>query len=71
MGWIDPLGLACSEGVNFTRKQLDKKFKHAVDFSVTGNKNGSNIGAFEKAMKDHVDLPSTQAIQENIVGPTM
>jgi len=57
--------------VNFTRKQLDKKFKHAVDFSVTGNKNGSNIGAFEKAMKDHVDLPSTQAIQENIVGPTM
>ncbi|WP_157763799.1 colicin D domain-containing protein [Paraburkholderia aromaticivorans] len=57
--------------MNFTRKQLDKKFKHAVDFSVTGNKNGSNIGAFEKAMKDHVDLPSTQAIQENIVGPTM
>ena len=61
LSWIDPLGLAgCS--VNFSPKQLQKKFKHASDFGVTGNANKQGLEAFENAMRNHIDLPGTTKI---------
>ncbi|MDR5834405.1 colicin D domain-containing protein [Caballeronia sp. LZ034LL] len=49
--------------MSFSKTQLDKKFKHAVDFGVTGKKNGTNLEVFQQAMKSHLDSSSTQVIQ--------
>jgi RHS repeat-associated protein len=70
LSWVDPLGLAGAKGNKgdfvteqiFDPKQLQKKFKHAIDFGVTGNANKQGIAAFEKAMKDHIDSPATTKI---------
>lgn len=51
-----------SELVNFETRQLQKKFKHAVDFNVPGNSNTEGLKAFEQALKDHIDDPLTQKI---------
>nr|WP_240494316.1 colicin D domain-containing protein [Pantoea sp. 1.19] len=51
-----------SEFVHFETKQLQKKFKHAVDFNVPGNSNPEGLNAFEQALKDHIDDPLTQQI---------
>ncbi|EGT4353117.1 HNH endonuclease [Cronobacter sakazakii] len=51
-----------SEFVKFETKQLQKKFKHAVDFNVSGNSNTESLKAFEQAIKDHIDDPLTQQI---------
>lgn len=45
-----------SESVNFSAKQLDKKFKHAADFGVTTTKkNGDTIVEYQTAIKSHLD----------------
>lgn len=51
-----------SELVNFETRQLQKKFKHAVDFNVSGNPNNEGLKLFEQALKEHIDDPLTQRI---------
>ncbi|PQL07319.1 hemagglutinin repeat-containing protein [Pantoea ananatis] len=44
-----------SERVAFSAKQLDKKFKHAIDFDITTTKkNPETIKQFETAIKNHM-----------------
>lgn len=51
-----------SELVNFETRQLQKKFKHAVDFNISGNANSEGLKSFEQALKSHIDDPLTQQI---------
>jgi hypothetical protein len=48
---------------NITPRQLQKKFKHASDFGVTGNQNKQALSAFEQALKDHVVRDDVVRIQ--------
>ncbi|WP_297198606.1 colicin D domain-containing protein [uncultured Pluralibacter sp.] len=48
--------------VSFEPRQLQKKFKHAADFNVSGNPNIEGLEAFEKALKNHIDSPLTKKI---------
>lgn len=48
--------------VNFESRQLQKKFKHAVDFNVPGNPNAEGLKSFEQALKSHIDDPLTNRI---------
>jgi Colicin D len=41
--------------INFDSKQLDKKWKHARDFGVAGNRNKVNLILYQKALEDHVE----------------
>ena len=47
-------GRAFAPRLKTTPKQVQKKFKHAGDFGVSGNWNKSNAAAFEKALHRHV-----------------
>ena len=49
--------------ISFSAKQLQKKFKHAVDFGVKGNFNSANALKFRNAVQGHVDDAATQVIQ--------
>ena len=51
-----------SESVNFETRQLQKKFKHAVDFNISGNPNAEGLKSYEQALKAHIDDPLTQQI---------
>lgn len=51
-----------SEFVNFETRQLQKKFKHAVDFNISGNPNAEGLKSYEQAIKAHIDDPMTQQI---------
>jgi RHS repeat-associated protein len=42
--------------------QIQKKFKHAEDFGISGNFNKQNALEFEKAIKNHVNSSSTSVI---------
>jgi hypothetical protein len=44
-----------SREVNFAAKQINKKFKHAIDFGVTGNNNNAGRAAFKSAMEEFLD----------------
>jgi hypothetical protein len=44
-----------SREVNFAAKQINKKFKHAIDFGVAGNNNNAGRAAFKSAMEDFLD----------------
>ncbi|EOI3549604.1 colicin D domain-containing protein [Cronobacter dublinensis] len=41
---------------------MQKKFKHAVDFNISGNANSEGLKSFEQALKSHIDDPLTQQI---------
>ncbi|QXI37032.1 S-type pyocin domain-containing protein [Pseudomonas xantholysinigenes] len=44
----------------FTRRQLDKKYKHAIDFGVLAtNKNTETLTAFRDAIEQHLNSSST------------
>jgi hypothetical protein len=43
-------------------RQLQRKFKHALDFGVTGNYNPINATAFEVALQKHVSHLDTQVL---------
>ncbi|WP_412458571.1 colicin D domain-containing protein [Mycobacteroides chelonae] len=45
--------------VSIPAQQLQKKFKHASDFGVTGNYNTQNAQLFQKAVEDFMANPST------------
>jgi RHS repeat-associated protein len=51
-----------SSGVKFSRKQVQKKFKHADDFGVEGDYNPRSAAEFEGKLRDHIDSPDTIAI---------
>lgn len=51
-----------SEFVNFETRQLQKKFKHAVDFNLSGTPNAEGLKLYEQALKAHIDDPLTQQI---------
>ncbi|WP_276308265.1 colicin D domain-containing protein, partial [Mixta theicola] len=51
-----------SDSVKFESRQLQKKFKHTVDFNVSGNANVERLKAFEQALKRHIDHPLTHKI---------
>lgn len=51
-----------SELVRFSPQQLQKKFKHAVDFNVSGNPNTEGLASFKQALKAHIDSPTTTKI---------
>ncbi|KAF6664345.1 hypothetical protein CKF42_09125 [Pantoea sp. ARC270] len=53
---------APSERVIFETRQLQKKFKHAVDFNVSGNPGAEGLKSYEQAIKAHIDDPVTQQI---------
>ncbi|WP_244633779.1 VENN motif pre-toxin domain-containing protein, partial [Erwinia persicina] len=49
-----------SDSVAFSAKQLDKKFKHAIDFDiVTTKKNPETLKQYETAIKSHLDDAAT------------
>lgn len=49
-----------SESVAFSTKQLDKKFKHAIDFNVvTTKKNPDTLKQYETAIKNHLNDKAT------------
>jgi hypothetical protein len=50
-------------GVEFDPQQLQKKFKHASDFGVSGNYNLANRQVFQDALEGHLDDPGTSPIQ--------
>ncbi|WP_287157605.1 colicin D domain-containing protein [Chloroflexus sp.] len=49
--------------IAFTPSQIQKKFKHATDFGITGNWNKTNAARFQQALEDHVYAPTTQVIR--------
>ena len=52
-----------SKVASATGKQLQKKFKHAADFGVTGNYNRANAKKFYRAIQDHLNAPGTNEIR--------
>lgn len=43
-------------------KQLQKKFRHAADFGVTGNYNKANAAEYSAALNQHVNSPTVTRI---------
>jgi RHS repeat-associated protein len=54
--------------ISFPAKQLQKKFKHAGDFGVTGNYNAANQAKFQQAIEQHVRDPLTKVINGTYQG---
>ena len=44
-------------------RQLQRKFKHAVDFGVKGNYNKANAKKFDQAIREHINAPDTEEIR--------
>jgi hypothetical protein len=53
---------------HFSEKQLQKKFKHAFAFGITGNCNPSNIIAFKQTLLDHIIDTKTVMIKGSYRG---
>lgn len=49
--------------VTFNQIQLQKKFKHATDFSVVGNYSPANALKFQQAIESHIASPTAKIIQ--------
>lgn len=50
-------------GIAWGPTQLQKKFKHASDFGVTGNYSKENAKSFENALETHIHNPNTVVIR--------
>jgi hypothetical protein len=49
-----------SAGATISPKQLDKKWKHAIDFGITTTKkNTATLADYGKAIANHLDNPAT------------
>jgi hypothetical protein len=48
--------------LQFSQKQLQKKFKHAKDFGVQGNYNANTAQQFQQAVQTHVNSAGNQVI---------
>jgi hypothetical protein len=49
--------------MKFHPRQIQRKFKHALDFGVTENYNQINAAAFQAALQKHVANKNTQVIK--------
>ena len=49
--------------VKFDKKQVQKKFKHAADFSIEGNQNKARLATYQNQLQAHVNKESTLIIQ--------
>jgi hypothetical protein len=49
--------------LNFTSRQLQAKFKHAIDFGVAGNYSRANSAKLSAAINQHINSAGTQIIQ--------
>lgn len=49
--------------VNTEFKQFDRKFKHANEFQIAGNKNPKNIQLYKEALKKHLLDKNTRQIK--------
>ena len=56
---IPPVAIAT---VNTSTAQLQKKFKHAIQFGVTGTPQKATLQAFDNAIQQHVQNPAVQHI---------
>ena len=54
---------ASSKILGNSAKQLQKKFKHAKDFGVTGNYSKANATEFSSAINQHINSPGVRTIQ--------
>jgi hypothetical protein len=45
--------------VNFDLKKLDKKWKHAIEFGVSGNRTINNLQIYKQALEKHLNNPDT------------
>jgi hypothetical protein len=48
--------------ITFAVRQLQRKFKHAADFGVTGKYSRQQATRFERAMRAHVEHETTMVI---------
>ncbi len=48
--------------VKFSRRQLQKKFKHADDFGVGGKYNEENAYKYQEKLETHINVDSTLTI---------
>ena len=48
--------------IPISERQIQKKFKHAADFGVSGNYNLQTAAAFAAAIQAHVQKPGVQEI---------
>jgi hypothetical protein len=44
-------------------KQLQRKFKHAIDFGIVGNYNQENVARYHQALLAHVNDSNTQFVE--------
>jgi RHS repeat-associated protein len=65
------VGAAAGPVMNFAAKQLQKKFKHANDFGVSGNYNSANASKFQKAIEDHLANADTKVINGTYRGQSV
>lgn len=49
--------------ITFNSTQLQKKFKHAMDFGITGNYSSANALKFQQAIERHIASPGAKIIQ--------
>lgn len=63
----DKAGTQCGEGtvvsIDFPDRQLQKKFKHAKRFGVSGNWKEENKEKFEQALRDHINNSNTERVE--------
>jgi hypothetical protein len=63
---VDITALGPNTGpISFTNSQLQKKFKHAVDFGVTGTPNKTTVAAYQAAVEAHVANPAVVEFMGN------
>lgn len=56
------MSAADPQTITFAARQLQRKFKHAVDFGVTGKYSRQQATRFERAMRAHVEDKATLVI---------
>lgn len=61
-GVQSPPILIAAPTFNFSARQLQKKFKHARDFGVSGRYNTTNASQFQRAIENHLADPATKQI---------
>ena len=49
--------------MKFLPRQLQRKFKHALDFGIIGNYNKINIVKFQSALQKHISDPNIRIIK--------
>jgi Colicin D/Pretoxin HINT domain len=59
---VGELGLLVHNTCVIAAAQLQSKFKHAIDFGVTGNANKTTLAAFSNAITDHVTSLGTTLV---------